>query len=184
MSVAVALPLLPGLLGALALVPLICRCPSPQEHAQRAAEQARSSADADARQARRDAAAAVRRAEAEAAAAKKAAAARVAELAGRTPDPDDYEVLRVEVISPHMVLRVRYPSCARCAYEGEKVLVLLHTRPVDAMRWRRIDPHFRDPSATSPTEAPPPAARFPASDEGWADAVKYARSKAPRGGVR
>ena len=46
------------------------------------------------------------------------------------------------------------------------------------MRWRKIDPHFTDPKTTRPpTEAPGPSARFPASEEGWADALAYAHSK-------
>lgn len=36
------------------------------------------------------------------------------------------------------------------------------------MKWRRIDPHFRDPKQTClPREAPPPIARFPATERGW-----------------
>lgn len=95
-----------------------------------------------------------------------------------SPTPDDYEVEEVEQIDPHLVLRVRYPSCSACAYEGSKVLVILGATPVQAMKWRRIDPHFRDPGkARDAREAPSPAARFPASVEGWTDALAYARGK-------
>ena len=69
-----------------------------------------------------------------------------------------------------MVLKVKYPSCKNCSYEGIKVMVFLDTTALDALRWKRIDPHFKD-------KAPSPAARFPASDEGWNDALAYAANK-------
>ena len=57
-------------------------------------------------------------------------------------------------------------------------MVFLNVSEADVLRWRKIDPHFRDPKASrTPKEAPPPAARFPASKEGWADALVYANSK-------
>ena len=60
-------------------------------------------------------------------------------------------------------------------------MVFLNVTEVQVLKWRRIDPHFRDPAATrKPSEAPPPAARFPATPEGWTDAVAYARSKLGR----
>jgi hypothetical protein len=74
---------------------------------------------------------------------------------------------------------VRYPNCAACAYEGSKILVLLNRTLKDAIKWRRIDPHFRDPAKQAgPLEAPGPAARFPGSRDGWIDAIAYARGKA------
>lgn len=36
------------------------------------------------------------------------------------------------------------PSCARCAYEGNKVLVYLNTSAITALKWNIIDPHFSD----------------------------------------
>jgi hypothetical protein len=143
-----------------------CRCSSPQEHASRAAQNERDRSIYEIGQAKR-----------EADAARAVLAKREAELAARTPRADQYELQRVEQVGPHMVLEVLYPSCATCAYEGRKVLVILNVDPLAAMRWRRIDPHFRD-KATSITEAPSPAARFPASAEGWKDAVAYATRKA------
>jgi len=95
-----------------------------------------------------------------------------------TPDAERYQILDVAEVQSALVVRVKYPSCERCSYEGVKVLVFLETRPTDALRWTRIDPHFGDPSEKRRgSEAPSPAARFPASDEGWADALEYARSK-------
>jgi hypothetical protein len=52
-------------------------------------------------------------------------------------------------------------------------MVFLDIDMVAVLKWRRIDPHFDD-KPRSPKEAPSPAARFPASAQGWKDAVKYA----------
>jgi hypothetical protein len=95
-----------------------------------------------------------------------------------TPDADDYDVEEVERIGPHVVMKVRYPNCKACSYEGNKVMVFLNVSEKDILRWRKIDPHFREPKAgIYPKEAPAPAARFPASPDGWQDAIAYARCK-------
>jgi hypothetical protein len=102
----------------------------------------------------------------------------IAALKSETPDAERFEIIEVNRIGAHLVMKVQYPNCAKCAYEGNKVMVFLNVSERDVLRWRRIDPHFRDPKASrSPREAPPPAARFPASAEGWADAITYARGK-------
>ncbi len=95
-----------------------------------------------------------------------------------TPDAEKYTVECVEPVGPHMVMMVKYPNCSRCSYEGNKVMVWLNVSLLDVVKWRKIDPHFVDPKTSRPpTEAPGPAARFPASDVGWCDALNYARSK-------
>lgn len=100
-------------------------------------------------------------------------------LTAKTPDNTKFDIDEVVAVGPHLVLRVIYPNCAKCAYEGKKVLVYLNTSLISAMKWRSIDPHFRAASATtSPKEAPPPAARFPASAEGWRDALTWTQAKA------
>jgi hypothetical protein len=99
-------------------------------------------------------------------------------IAQTTPDADNYEILEAEKVGTHLVLKVRYPNCTRCAYEGSKVLVFLNTPIKNVLNWRRIDPHFRGPDHPTARQAPSPAARFPASDEGWKDALTYARWKA------
>ncbi len=111
-----------------------------------------------------------------------------------TPDSENYDIVRVEEIRTngchqptpgaplvgadryHLVLEASYLNCATCAFEGRKVMVFLDVRTVDALRWRRIDPHFRQ-GGPELRAAPPPAARFPATDEGWQDALDYARRK-------
>lgn len=96
----------------------------------------------------------------------------------KTPDSSDYEIVDSVRVGLHLVLKVLYPNCKKCAYEGNKVMVFLNVSEADVLRWRKIDPHFRDPKASrTPKEAPPPAARFPASKEGWTDALFYANSK-------
>lgn len=100
--------------------------------------------------------------------------------AARSPDAENYEIVDAARVGPHLVMKVRYPNCAKCAYEGDKVMVFLDVTEVDVLRWRRIDPHFSDPKATrSPREAPSPAARYPASPAGWTDAMSYAHGKVP-----
>ena len=100
-----------------------------------------------------------------------------------TPDVDKYELVEVERVGPHLVMKVRYPNCKKCSYEGNKVMVFLNVSESAALRWRRMDPHFRDPALKrEPHEAAPPAARFPASAEGWADALVYAHRKISTGG--
>jgi hypothetical protein len=96
---------------------------------------------------------------------------------GNSPKPDEYEVMETERVGEHLVVKARYPSCAKCSYEGVKVLVLLNVTEAAALRWRRMDPHFGD-KPRGPSETPSPAARFPASAEGWEDALTYARFKA------
>lgn len=122
------------------------------------------------------------RANRDAAAQVTAANKRAAELAGRTPNPDDYVVERVLRVGEHLVTQVRYPSCKACAFEGLKTMVFLDVSEQAALRWRRIDPHFRvraaDHATAHPKDAPSPSARFPGTKEGWEDAVDYARKKA------
>lgn len=92
-----------------------------------------------------------------------------------TPDSHNYEILEHQQGGLALVLKVRFPNCAKCAYEGIKVLVYEHTSVGDAVFWKVIDPHFRDPKKTrTRQEAPAPTARFPGDDGGWRDAIAYA----------
>lgn len=95
-----------------------------------------------------------------------------------TPDSERYEVVDAAQVGPHLVLKVKYPNCRACSYEGTKVMVYLSVTTLDALKWRKIDPHFADKPSRTKHEAPGPAARFPASAEGWADALAYAAHKA------
>lgn len=110
---------------------------------------------------------------------------RIKELEERTPDPDKFEIEDSEQVGPNVVLKVRYPSCVRCSYNANKVMVYLNITLKDVLRWRRIDPHFFDSREKNPVpyntdaakHAPSPVARFPASPEGWQDALEYADRK-------
>ncbi len=97
----------------------------------------------------------------------------------KKPDSEKYSIESAVEIGKNLVLKILYPNCASCAYEGNKILVYLNTNALAALKWRKVDPHFRDPGKGmwSKGEAPPPAARFPASTAGWDDALAYARSK-------
>ena len=95
-----------------------------------------------------------------------------------TPDASNFEIEDVEQVGRHIVLKAKYPNCAKCAYEGNKVMVFLDCNLKDVLKWRTIDPHFRSTtSARSAKTAPSPAARFPGSAEGWKDAIDYASGK-------
>lgn len=92
-----------------------------------------------------------------------------------TPDAENFEIEEHAIIGKHLVLKVKYPNCKKCSYEGMKVMVFLHCDIGDAIKWRKIDPHFRASGPVkSKKEAPGPNARFPASPEGWQDAIDYA----------
>src|SRR3954464_15358276 len=91
-----------------------------------------------------------------------------------TPDSSNYTIEDVCRVGQNVVLKVKYPNCSNCAYEGNKVMVFLNVTETQILRWKKIDPHFRDPvRAILSSEAPSPAARFPASPEGWKDAIQY-----------
>jgi hypothetical protein len=97
---------------------------------------------------------------------------------GAKPDAENYVVIDAHAVGNHVVLKVQYPSCAKCSYEGIKILVYLNVALVEVIRWKRIDPHFAEPNELKgSTDAPSPAARFPASDVGWQDAIAYAKNK-------
>ena len=80
------------------------------------------------------------------------------------PDPGKWTLLAVTHFPNAYVLRVRYTGCTN--YEGIKVMVYRGTFHQPKV----LDPHFQ-PHTHSPI------ARFPPTEEGWQDAVKYAQSK-------
>lgn len=128
---------------------MTCRCSSAAEHARRA-EETRAESERYAEERRR----------------------------ASSPDPKGFHVEDGEQVGPHLVLKVKYPNCTLCAYEGCKVMVFLNMTFREAIRWKQIDPHFRDPKQQlASATAPSPAARFPASVEGWNDAIAYATAK-------
>lgn len=109
-------------------------------------------------------------------AAQQAAKLVVRDSMPATPDSEKYSIEEAVPVGKNLVLKVLYPNCKRCAYEGNKVMVYLGVTPVQALKWKKIDPHFRGP-VRNDKEAPSPAARFPASPEGWKDALDFAKAK-------
>lgn len=145
---------------------MTCHCKTHEEHAQRAVEQSNYSRQAAEDSLRRQAQ------EREAADDK-----RIRELSERSPNPDQYKIVDYEQVDKHLVLKVRYPSCVRCSFDQCKVMVFFNVTMKQALGWTRIDPHFRADKDAG-LEAPSPVARFPASAEGWTDALGYARGNA------
>jgi hypothetical protein len=91
------------------------------------------------------------------------------------PDPNTYEVKEAHEVADHLCLRVEYPNTS--GIDKTKVLVFLKTSAADALRWKEIDPFFRDPKDKPVRRAPSPNAMFPSTEEGWQDAIEYAKSK-------
>ncbi len=94
-----------------------------------------------------------------------------------TPDAKNYEIIQAERAGSCLVMKVKYPNCRSCAYEGCKIMVFAGTTEGDALLWKKIDPHFRAPGNKARNEAPSPVARFPGNQAGWQDAIAYARTK-------
>lgn len=136
---------------------MTCLCRSPAEHESRAIQSYADSARSE----------------------KEYYEKQIADLKRASPDNTKYEIVEIVRISEHVVLKVLYPNCSKCSYEGNKVMVFLNVSETQLVKWRSIDPHFREGSSTD-REAPSPTARFPASVEGWDDAIQYARSKVGR----
>lgn len=85
-----------------------------------------------------------------------------------SPDASDFDVVRTEEHGDYFLVEAHFPSCAKCEFEGRKLMVFSHQNREKALRWRRLDPHFRpDPAEPDPRVAPPPIARFPATSAGW-----------------
>lgn len=103
------------------------------------------------------------------------------EVEARFPNPDTYKILKVEEVGSNVVLLVKYTkytSCPKCNFDANKVLVFEKTSLKDVVLWKRIDPHFAPRQEDRPAKnAPAPRARFPADEEGWADALHYAETK-------
>ena len=101
------------------------------------------------------------------------------EIEAMSPNPKEFEIEdAVEVNDAYLVVKARFPSCLSCSYEGLKVIVYEGVGLRDAIKWQELDPHFRDPDSLGSTKiAPPPIARFPASETGWNDAIMYASNK-------
>lgn len=67
-----------------------------------------------------------------------------------TPDSERFTILDHREIGGRLALRVEYPNCKKCSYEGVKVMVFDKTTIADALYWKKIDPHFTDPKPCAP----------------------------------
>ncbi len=145
---------------------MVCRCPSDAIHSSRAAAQSAYSARSD-RESH-----------------EKEVAKLKAEIFGMIVKPSKYNILEAREVGNHLVMKVLYPNCKNCEYDGTKVMVFSNRTAVDALRWTRIDPHFRKMNPTRAKDihnAPSPTARFPNTPEGWEAALRLAQGL--RGGT-
>ena len=93
-----------------------------------------------------------------------------------SPDSGEFEIEDHLQVGQHLLLKVKYPSCTKCSFEGSKVMVFLNCDVGRVLRWKEVDPHFRDKDPKpDPRRAPSPDARFPATEIGWQHAIEYAR---------
>jgi hypothetical protein len=97
------------------------------------------------------------------------------EIASLTPDNSNYEILDAQEVGCNLVVKVKYTGC-KCSYQGVKIMVFLNTKAIGALKWKKLDPHFRDGMILEGMNKSP-AARFPATKEGWEDAITYAGLK-------
>lgn len=136
---------------------MVCRCSSPAEHARRAEAAAYESQRWGEEHH------------------KKQIAELEARVAAFTAPPTKFEIVALHEAShtKRLALKVRYPSCTACEYEGTKILVFENVTLRDVVFWREIDPHFRAPQKKD-RAAPSPIARFPGNDAGWKNAVRFA----------
>lgn len=64
----------------------------------------------------------------------------------KTPDAEKYTIEDATRVGSHLVLKVKYPNCASCAYEGVKVLVYLNITELVALKWKIDHDQWYDPS--------------------------------------
>lgn len=132
---------------------MTCECANQEIHAERYASQLRSNYESEERSLKKQ----------------------LADAKANSPDPKNYEILdAVETANGNLVIKALFPSCAKCSYEGTKVLVYFGIKALDAIKWKELDPHFREGTEKDLRKAPSPAARFPASLDGWRQALAFA----------
>ncbi len=87
------------------------------------------------------------------------------------PDPKKFEIKTWWTEGRYVAALVHYPGCT--SYQGNKVIVLTDDDN-SILRRIELDPHF--------TEGSDVVARFPATAEGWNDAIAYCKFKADDNG--
>ena len=96
----------------------------------------------------------------------------------KSPNVSNYDIQAHREIGDYLIMKVEYPSCKDCSFEGVKIMVF-NAKVADALHWREIDPHFRNTKSVK-YQAPSPIARFPNTERGWKHAVAFVQSLAPR----
>lgn len=140
---------------------MVCRCTSSEEHAARALTQSYS--DSKYKEEKH----------------LQELASLRKDLAALTPDPTKWELVDFLESGSYFIAKVKFQTCEHAGYGGHKVLVFKATTK-EAILWRHMDPHFVEKQKTplsSKNIAPVPIARFPASPEGWNDALAFVRVK-------
>lgn len=94
-----------------------------------------------------------------------------------TPDADKYEIKQFTRVNRLVVMQVQYPNCDLCAHDGVKIMVFENMTEMEMIQLKRIDPHFRPKTERVKSEARTPIARFPGDDQGWKDAILFAKAK-------
>lgn len=84
------------------------------------------------------------------------------------PDPNKWHIVAHEQIGAFLVLKIRYPNCTN--HEGNKILLYRGVTISDIQEWDYLDPHFLEGCVS-------PIARFSPTDEGWQDAISFAKMK-------
>ncbi len=82
------------------------------------------------------------------------------------PKPDNYKLVRSEVVKNHLVIELKYLDCTN--YEGRKIMVYKCTLN-ELMKQKLIDPHFCDNENYFS-----PIARFEPTEQGWSNACVLA----------
>jgi hypothetical protein len=79
----------------------------------------------------------------------------------KNPNPRNFKILRQEVVGGVRVIMAAYPDATN--YEGQKIMILSGTAPVDSTF---LDPHFMEGGRVK--------ARFEPTEEGWQLALRVA----------
>lgn len=82
------------------------------------------------------------------------------------PDPENYEILRTEIVGRFLVMKIKYPDCVN--YEGTKILVFRDVKMEALLEQGAIDPHFCENEKFIS-----PIARFIPDINGWIMAVRF-----------
>ena len=83
------------------------------------------------------------------------------------PDPKLFSILKWTMYPPYTIVLIHYPNCTN--YEGKKLLVYKESI-LTLQSLKEIDPHFLENKIS-------PIARFQPTEEGWKDAVNFAKFK-------